>query len=294
MTKLLFLLALATTQAPAQVPAPAAAPTEAKADAPIPDLPTLMHQVEANQQASEEMQKKYIYKASSQFDELNGKGDIKKTTTSLRETFWLNGVEVSRRLDKDGKPLTPDEAKKENERIDKRVAKITARRDKDAANGKVPKNDGAFVMPVGRYFQLSLFSNPRRELVAGRPTIVADFVGDPNAKAADPFENMVKDLAGTVWVDEQDKVIQHFDTHFVNNFKIGGGLLVSASKGTHFTYTNRKINDEVWLSDTVNGNGHIRFFLFLNIDGNFQTRCFDYRKFKATSTVLPNFTPVTP
>ena len=273
---------------------PALAQTPAPPDTPLPDIPTLMHQVEANQRKAEAMQQNYIYKSTQQFQTLKGNGAVKKTDTSVYEVFWLNGVEVRRLLEQDGKPLTPEEKKKEEEHVEKSAAKARARRDKAAAEGKDTDSRGHDVFPLSRYLELGAFSNPRRQTVDGRPTILIDFTGDPKAKTYNTFETAVRDTVGTLWIDEQDKVLLHLDGKFINNFKIGGGLLVNISKDTTFRFTDRKINDEVWLIDSISGNGHIRALLFFATDGDFKLQASDYRKFKATSTISPNFTPVPP
>ena len=65
----------------------------------------------------------------------------------------------------------------------------------------------------------------------GRDTIAVDFAGDPKAKTKNRAEEVIRDLVGTAWVDEQDKVLVKAQGHFVNNFKIGGGMVVNVRKG---------------------------------------------------------------
>ena len=286
--KLLFLapLLLALTAARAQQ-------TPASADSrPLPDVPTLMKQVEANQKAIEDAQKDYIYKSAIRFQKLDGHGEVKKTESRVDEVFWIDNVQLVRRLENDGKPLTPDEARRENERIDKEAVKLREKREKAAAEGKQTDSRGNVIEPLSRYLQLVKLINPRRETVDGRPTIVMDYVGDENARTNDASEKFVKELAGTLWVDEDDKVVARFDGHFVHPFKLGGGLLVNISQGTHFSFLSHKINGEVWLPDSITGNGHVRAFLLFAAEGDFSLKTSDYRKFKTTSTVLPTFTPV--
>ena len=284
-----LLLCLPFAAAPQDLPAPAATTAE-KVEAPLPDIPTLMRQVEANQKAAEDAQKDYIYKSSLRFEKLDGQGDVKKTQSQVDEVFWINNVQMMRTIEKDGKPLTPDEARKENERIDKESVKLREKRDKAAEEGKQTDSRGHVVAPLSRYLELVTLSNPRRQVVGGRPTIVLDFVGDVNAKTNDATEKFVKELAGTVWLDEEDKVVERLEAHFVNAFKLGGGLLVNVSKGTQFTLLARKINNEVWLPESIIGNGHVRAFLIFATEGDFSMKTSDYRKFKASSKILPTYT----
>jgi hypothetical protein len=264
------------------------------AEKPLPDIPTLMRQVESNQRAFEAIEKDYIYRESSHFDSLDSHEGVKKSQSRDFEIFWINGVRVARTLAKDGKPLSADEATKENERIDSEVKKARERRDKADAQGKETDSRGHDEITASRILELGAFSNPRREQINGRDTIVVDYTGDPQAKTRNAAENAFRELAGTVWVDEQDKTLQHCEGHFDHDFKVGGGLVASVKQGTWFKFSARKINDEVWLPESLEFDGHARYLLFFSINGHGTVRASDYRKFKATSTILPGVTTVAP
>lgn len=288
-------LAAQSTPPPPQQPVATQTTSEPAATPnPLPDIPTLMRAVESHQYAAEAAQKNYIYRESNSFDELGGNGAVKKTSTRDFEIFWLNGVRVARLLKKDGKDLSPDDKKKEDERIDKEVAKARERRDKADAQGHQTDSAGHDQISFARMLQLGTFSNARRVAVNGRDTILVDFAGDPKAKSHNEAEAAFKELAGTVAIDEQDKAIQHLEGRFANPFKIGGGLVVDIRKDTSFKADFRKINDEVWLPEAIDANGHARVMLFFSLNGNFRGRTGDYRKFKATSTILPAPTEPTP
>lgn len=128
----------------------------------------------------------------------------------------------------------------------------------------------------------------------GRDTIAVDYAGDPKAKTRNRAEEVVRDLLGTVWVDEEDRMIVKLEGHFVNAFKVGGGLVVNVQKDTNFAMQMKKVNDEVWLPVEVSGRGAIRFLLVVNFRGDEEAVFSDYRKFKATSTILPGIKTVEP
>jgi hypothetical protein len=267
---------------------------EPVAEKPLPDIPTLMRQVEANERAAEAIEKDYIYRVARHFDKLDSHQDVKESRDREVEIFWINGVEVARTLSRNGKPLTPDEANKENERIDSEVKKAKERRDRADAQGKETDSHGNDEITVARILELGTFSNPRREVVGGRDTIVVDYTGDPRAKTRNSAESAFRELAGTVWIDEQDKALQHCEGHFDRDFKVGGGLIASVKQGTWFKFSFRKINNEVWLPESLEFDGHARYLLFFSISGHGTVRSSDYRKFKATSTILPGVTTVDP
>jgi hypothetical protein len=280
--------------APQAVPPDDRASTTTPADKPLPDIPTLMHEVEANQRKSEKVEKDYIYHSVETAQELDSHGQVKKTTIIESDHFWINGVPVRRVVKKNGKPLTPDEITKENERIDKLTAKANEKREKADNRGKETDPRGNEEVTVSRLLELGAFSNPRRVQLNGRDTIAVDYAGDPKAKTRNRAEEVIRDLSGTAWVDEQDRVLARAEGRFANAFKLGGGLIASVQKDTRFSMQQSKINDEVWLPARFDGQGAVHALLFFGFNGRGQVVNSDYRKFRTTSTILPGATRVDP
>ncbi len=246
-----------------------------------------MHEVEAHQRADEAALKDYIYRSVETAEESDGHGGVKRQTVRVFNVFWLQGVPVRKMLSKDGKALSAEELKKEDERIDKEVARAKDRREKNDAKGKQTSPRGDEEVTVSRMLELGAFTNARRVKVNGRDTIVVDYAGDPKAKTRNRMEDVIRDLVGTIWVDEQDKTIARLEGRFVNAFKIGGGLLVNIRKGTSFRMEQKKVNGEVWLPVTVEGHGAARAMLFFNFDGSVRVEDSEFRKFKGSATMLP-------
>jgi len=244
----------------------------------------LLLDVERNERASEAMRKNYTYHVHLEEQDLDGKGNPKKTTVTDSESVTIEGVRIDRVVAKDGKPLTPDEAKKESERIDKEIAK--ERKQKNEDKGEETTSRGDAVITVSRILELGSFTNPRRADYNGRPTILADYAGDPNAKTRNSFEGVIRDLVGEVWIDEQDHVLVRGEGHFLNDFKIGGGLVLNIHKGFSFTFSTTKVNDEVWLPGTVDAQGSARILLFDGVHGRVHLLASDYRKFRTSSTIF--------
>jgi hypothetical protein len=254
---------------------------------PLPDIPALMQAVELNQRAEEAIAKNYLYHSTQIAHESDGHGGVKKTETREYDVFWVNGVPVRRLVKKDGKELSPEEQEKEGEKIDKEAAKARERRDRADSEGKESDPHGHEEVTVSRILELGSFSNPRRVELAGRDTIVVDYAGDPKAKTRNRNEEVIRDMVGEVWVDEHDRVLIRAEGQFVNNFKVGGGLLVNIQKGTSFSLEMKKINNEVWLPAVLTGQGSMRALLFFSFHGDGRIVNSDYRKFKTTSTIVP-------
>lgn len=264
----------------------AAVSQSATDEKPLPELHALIMDLDKNQKAAEAAAENYTYHVRRVVETLDGKGNVKKTETVDLESLTVQGVRINREVAHDGKPLTPEETKKENERIDKQVAKAKERRAKAQAKDRATDSRGDELITASRFFELGKFSNERRAEFNGRPTILVDYAGDPNAKTKNPGENAVRDLVGTVWIDEADRTMTRADGHFLNDFKVGGGLVLDIRKGTNFSMRVQKINGEAWLPEQIDADGHLRALLFVGFTGRFHMTATDYRKFHATSTIV--------
>jgi hypothetical protein len=284
---LCFASTLAAAQQPTTLPIPSEIPAAPIAAArPFPPIRELLLDVERNEKAAEAARKNYTYHVHIEQQDLAGNGNLKKTTTTDSESLTVDGVRIDRIVAQNGRSLTAEEAQRESDRIDKEVAKAKKRRAKHASQGQDTDSRGDVILPASRILELGTFSNPRRIDLDGRPTVVVDYAGDPHVKTRNPFEGIVRDLVGTVWIDEQDRVLVRGEGHFLNDFKIGAGLVLNIHKGLTFDFRATKINGEVWLPASINGQGSARILLLDHVNGRFRFIASDYRKFRASTTII--------
>ena len=246
-----------------------------------------MHQVEAHQRDNEARLRNYIYRMAQTLAQSDGHGGVKKQVVRTFDVFWIDGIPVQKLIGKDGTPLSTDDLKKEDDRIDKEVRQAKERREKKESKGEDTDPLGHEEVTVSRILELGTFSNPRRVQIAGRDTIAVDYAGDPHAHTRNRGEEIIHDLAGTVWIDEQDAEIIRAQGHFARSFKIAAGLVANIREGTSFSMQQAKINNDVWLPTDMTGNGAARVLLLFSFDGTIHVVDTDFRRFHTTSTLLP-------
>ena len=257
------------------------------AEAPLPPIRELILAVDANTRANEALQDDYTYHVHADEEDYDRGGKLKKSTITDSESLTIDGVRVDRAVERDGKPLTPEETAKENERIDKSVAKGKEQRQKKEEHGKDTNQNGDDLLSGARILELGTFSNERRVLVDGRPTIVLDYTGNPDAETHNRFEGVFRALVGTIWIDEADRIGIEAQGHFVRDFKVAGGLLADVHKDFAFDAHFTRVNNEVWIIRSVEAHGSGRLFLFESISGSYQLATSNYRKFHTSSTIIP-------
>jgi len=252
----------------------------------------MMRDVEANQRKAEAVEKEYLYHSVETEQQVDDHGQVKKTKMVEADHYWVEGVPVERVTKQDGKELTAAAVAKEDARIEKAAAKARERREDGDAAGKETDAAGHEEITVSRLLELGAFTNARRVQLNGRDTIAVDFAGDPRAKTRSRAEEVIRDMAGTAWIDEQDRVLARAEGRFVNAYKVGGGLIADIRKGTNFAMEQTKVNGEVWLPARVEAQGAARMLLFFDFSGSVRVVDSGYKKFRSSSTVLPGITPV--
>lgn len=259
---------------------------DAATGTPLPDPPTLLKEVERNAERMDALRSEYTYHVHTEQQRLRKDGTVKGTEITEAESLTLDGVRVDRVVARNGAALTAQEQVKENDRLDKQVAKAKERRAKATAGGETTDARGDTIITVARLLELGRFSNERRLQYGDRPTILLDYVGDPKAKTNSSAESVVKDLTGTVWIDERDRVLVRGQGQFLNDFKVGGGLLADVRKGSNFNFEAKRVADSVWLPATINGRGSVRILLVAGFDGQLKMIASDYRRFRTSATIL--------
>lgn len=273
-------IALGLACAPATVgqqpPGPADA-AESAAGAPLPDISTLLARVRSRYNELEAVRRNYIFTVTQVADEFGSNG-AKKTHTDQYQAFFVNDTEVLQHVTRDGKPLSPADARKEQSRVDKQVAELKA-------HGRKHKDE--LRLSASGLLKVASFSNPRREILNGRPTLVFDYKGNPHAHADDLAQQIMRQLAGTLWVDEHDNAILRLDGTLQENFHVGGGLLVNIRKGSWFDFVQTPVNDEIWFPREFTAHVDGRLLLVKGFNGDARESFSDYRKLRTTVTILP-------
>lgn len=265
----------------------------------LPDLKALFQEINDNQKKIDKMREEYASTKIVQEDELDGSGKLKKRQVHEYQVFYLQGHEIRTLVKKDDKPLSEDEQKKENERVQKRIqeiqsggdrrakqeAKREAKREKAKEEGK--ESDDVGISSVLRACQ---FVNPRRERFRGQDVLVFDFEANPEYKAHGLVEKFLQKLVGVIWIDEQAHDVARLEAHFSDNFRVGGGLFASLHKSTSFVFEQSYVNGEIWLPSYEEAHIGVRIALVKSFNANEITRYSNYKKFNVdtlSNTSLP-------
>ncbi|MGA2430419.1 MAG: hypothetical protein ABSH13_18115 [Candidatus Acidiferrum sp.] len=259
-----------------------------KSQVQLPDLQALFKEIDANQKAIDKIKENYAGTRNEEEIEYDKTGRVTKHEVKEYSFFYLNGDEISTLTKKDGKQLSDDELRKENEKTQKEIQEIQKNQDKKEAKeekakeeGKEKKDDDDVGIEV--FLRACQFVNPRRERFRGQDVLVFDFEPNPEFKPHKLAEKVVHELAGVVWIDEKARDVARLEAYFVGDFKFAGGLVANLQKGSSFTFEQAFLNNEVWLPTYEEAHVGVRVLLVKGVKVNAVTRYSDYKKFNVES-----------
>ena len=274
---------------------------------PLPDIVAMMQKVISDERESETMQSDYLVR--EWLSSWDGSGQTWSHGSSWRSTdgedresevFWLQGVRVSRLVrvattrglsHTYDHTLTSDELGQENSRIDAELAQVTKARVLGDIDGERKAGGALDEIRMSRLLELGTFSNPRwgKEDSKGRGRIVVDYKGGPCSGACTPLDGAARYITGTLTIDEEDLAVAEFEGVFTDAWTEPGKGGWKVLKGSTLTYWGGRQKNGTWfpllrsITTTVRHGSSYRTHAVSLFDR-------DYRKFRVTSTILPEIT----
>jgi hypothetical protein len=235
---------------------------------------------------NQKQQRDYTYIERNEEHHLDGHGAVKKIESRTSEILEIYGEPVERLTAKDDKPLSPDEVKKEDGKIQKIIDKRKnesegARRKRLEKEEKSREEDRKFVLEVADAFNFRLVGS---EMLDGHDTWVLDADPRPGYQFKDRGAQILSKFKGRVWIDKSERQWVKLDLTAIDTLSVGF-VLARIHKGTRVLVELTKVNDEVWLPKHVQSHLDVRIALFKNFDEDIEQTFRDYKKFRTATRV---------
>lgn len=233
--------------------------------------------------------KDYTYISRTVSHERASDGKIVKTEEMLREVFLLYGEPYRRLIGRDGKPLPPDEARKEQRKIDeiaeKRHRETPEERERRIAKWREERRkerEVALEIPDAFHFTLV-----KEETINGRKTWVIDAEPRADYRPKTWRAGMLKKFKGRMWVDQEEYQWVRMEGEAIDTVSFGL-FLARLAKGSKIYFEQTRVNNEVWLPLKIRVDIDARLALFKRVLGDQEVTFSDFRKFQAESRILAN------
>jgi hypothetical protein len=234
---------------------------------------------------NDRLARNYTYKVLNETRNLDSAGRVKATHTMLDEVLYIGGRRYLHQLEKDGKPLPPDQAKREQAKLDRAAAEAShlsdadrRKREDDEERQRAKRRERVRYIPDAFDFAI-LGETPLngRDAWQIRATPRRDYKG--------PYGFMLRNLEGTLWIDKRDYQWVRVEADTLDTISIGL-FLARIGKGTRLSFENFRVNDEIWAPKHVSLKASARLALVRKFDAEQQLTFSDYRKFQSDSHIV--------
>lgn len=239
--------------------------------APLPEGNALARSMLGRQRAREDALDTYTYDVEEAQEHLDSKDRVTKRESESFQVFYVKGLPVRRQVAKNGRPLDAKAQAKEDARVRERVQKVQ--------QGRVTREQVG--VRLSQILERYEFRSVARESRAGRDTLVLEFEARPGKRDLDS-DNVLRALAGRLWVDEAERAVAHAEIRNTQGIKVALGLGASL-KSLDVAMDFRRLEDGVWLPERVVARVAGRMFVFKGFRRRQVTSFSNYQRFVAES-----------
>jgi hypothetical protein len=238
-------------------------------------------------QANWQRMKDYTWIARQTERTLDSKGQVKGEKTDEWETVVIYGEPHHRMLKRNGKPLSDEDQRKEEAKLDQAVAKranetASQRVRREADFEKQREKDREFLREVPDLFDFKLLGE---EKIDGRDVWVISATPKPGAQPKNGEAKPLLKVQAKVWIDKAE--YQWVRLEAETTATISFGLFIARlAPGAKLEFEQTRVNDDVWLPKREVVRGAARLGLVKKLAGEEETTWNDYRKFQVESKVV--------
>ncbi|HTR24082.1 MAG TPA: hypothetical protein VMI10_08855 [Terriglobales bacterium] len=282
---IIAVLAIAQNPEPTQAASTSEPPAQLEPDAsgavPPAQIRALLLQAEEKDLENDKRLRDYTYTERQEEHKLDPHGNVAKTEIRTSEILQLYGEDVEKLISKDDKPLSSEEAKKEDEKIQKIIDKRKdesdeARRKRVEKEEKQREDDRKFVLEIADAFDFHLMGT---EAVDGHDCWVLEGEPHPGYQPKRRESKMLSKFHGRVWIDKAEGQWVKLDITALDNINFGL-FLARIHKGARIEVDLTEVNQEVWLPKHVQLRLDARVALLKNYREDIVQTFSDYKKFR--------------
>ncbi len=234
-----------------------------------------------------ERSKDYTYIERARFTERDSKGKPKRTESEVSEIMFFYGERYEKRIEKDGKPLSDKDKRKERERLDKFLAERAKEPEKDRLKRQRKLEDERrrsreFGKEIPEAYNFRLLGE---ETTEGHKTWVIEALPKPGFKPKVPRAGLLSKFKGKLWISQSDYRWVKLEAEAVDTVS-WGLFLARLAKGSHVAIAQTRVNNEVWMPKSVNVKLDARLALLKRMQGDVEVTYDSFRKFSSESKIL--------
>jgi hypothetical protein len=267
---------------------PPATPEHSVVPAPLDPKEIVRRSVETDHRTLE-ISRSYTSQRRELIKHLGKNGEVKWTENKTYDVNFYYGERYERLIAVDDKPLPEAEQKKEEEKLDKFLAKYRDESESDRAKRlekerKQREQGRLFLRDVENAYDFRLLGE---EKVDGVDSYVIQGTPRADFQPTQPHADMLKRIRGKLWIEKNNYNWVKVEAEAIDTISFGL-FLFRIHPGSRFTFMKTLVNDEVWLLKRLDIDGGARIALFKNENVSQEEVISNFRKFVTTVKILPD------
>lgn len=203
--------------------------------------------------------------------------------SETEDVLILAGRPYSRLIARDGRPLSDKDQRKEQEKLDKELEKRLKSAEKDVAKfEKERAEERRFLREIPDAFNFTLLG---QDTVDGLPVWKVHAEPRPGYKPRDGRADVFKKVRGTIWIDQAEYQWVKAEIEVIQTIS-WGLFILRIPPGATISFTQTRINDEVWLPKQARIRADARVGLLKTFRMGLNIAYGNYRRFQAESKVV--------
>src|SRR5579872_7282636 len=191
-------------------------PVKSQNHSSVPDVRQIVESSIAATRRSWQARLQYSYVERDEDRRLDSEGRVKSEDVSVSRTILVNGVPFEQLMERNGRPPSAEEKRKQKEKLDKLKRETPEQRTERLR--KQAEEDTSLVREVPKAFDFRLLGE---EVVNGRLAYVLQATPHPGYQAQGKYGKMFSKVGGKLWVDKQDFGWIKVDGRVIQPFSLG-------------------------------------------------------------------------
>jgi len=242
--------------------------------------------VEADDQTAE-LARNYTYEQRVVRKHFGSHGEVKFTHIKTWEIINLYGKTYSRLIQRDDKPLSAGEEKKEKEKLERFFNKLKneseeERQKRQAKDRKQRNEERAYLHDIVNAYDFRIVGE---EAVGGRDVWVIEATPSKNFRPTQPHANLLSKLTGKAWIDKQDYGWVKVEGEAIDTIPLAL-FIARIHRGTRFDLERVRLNNEIWLKHRFHVEAKTRVLLLTNRSVEVESTFTNYKKFSTSTKIL--------
>jgi hypothetical protein len=225
----------------------------------------------------EERRADFLFRVRNERKELDAAGKVTSSKSYVWERIEIDGFTFGKTLERDGKPLTAEQRKAEDEAIQKRLAELKAPTTAQAAVSSQPKKRSQQEEWYQEFPEALDYRLAGEETIGGRIALRLEATPRPGYQPRNLRARVFEKMKTTIWIDKVSSELVKADAEMFDTVNVGFGLVGRVDKGTRFRLQRRMVNDGVWLIESQTIRFSARFLLFKNLRNEATTEWSNFR-----------------